>query len=343
MPSDYHRLTARLSEVHSLQKAAEVLEWDQQVYMPRGGAEARTEHYGVLKRLAHERFVDVEVGRLIAAASQDGAARAYDSDEAAMLRWARREYDLKRKMPTPLVEELARQTSLGQELWVTARAKNDFPMFRPTLEKIVDLKRRQADALGAFEDPYDAWLAEFEPGMKTSQLNGLFVDLKAGLLPLVKEVAAKAAAVDDAFLHQNFDVSRQRAFCDEVARAIGFDFDRGRQDLSAHPFSTSFSPDDVRIPTRFRKVAATSALLRHDARGRPRHVRARRRRALEGTPLCGGADDAMNRNRAFGRTSSAAAAASGSASTRASRSFSRSWRASTRRPSTAPSTRPAPP
>ena len=343
MPSDYHRLTARLSEVHSLQKAAEVLEWDQQVYMPRGGAEARTEHYGVLKRLAHERFVDVEVGRLIAAASQDGAARAYDSDEAAMLRWARREYDLKRKMPTPLVEELARQTSLGQELWVTARAKNDFPMFRPTLEKIVDLKRRQADALGAFEDPYDAWLAEFEPGMKTSQLNGLFVDLKAGLLPLVKEVAAKAAAVDDAFLHQNFDVSRQRAFCDEVARAIGFDFDRGRQDLSAHPFSTSFSPDDVRIPTRLEGRCHQRAFFgtMHEAghgmyeQGVGAPLKARRSAA---EPMY-----AMNRNRAFGRTSSAAAAASGSASTRASRSFSRSWRASTRRPSTAPSTRPAPP
>lgn len=288
MDTDYQALKGRLQEVHALNKAAEILEWDQQVFMPRGGGPARMEQFGTLRRIAHEKFIAPEVGRLIEALGR-GAAAAYDSDEAALLRWASREYEQKRRLPAALVEEFARHTSLAQDVWVEARAKDDFVLFQPALEEMVELRRRQAEALGSCDDAYDAWLCEFEPGMTTADLDSLFADLKTGLIPLVKAVSAKSGAVDDSPLRQRFDVARQRAFGEEVARAIGFDFDRGRQDLAAHPFSTSFSPDDVRITTRFNESHATSALFgtMHEA-GHGMYEQ-NVGESLKNTPLCAGA------------------------------------------------------
>jgi carboxypeptidase Taq len=283
--SGFAALKQRLAEVHALQKACDLMEWDQLVCMPRGGMEARAELFARLRTMAHERFVCDETGDLLAKAA-DGYS--YDSDEAALLRWGEREYALKRKLPADLVEALARETSRGQEVWVEARSKSDFALFRPVLETIVSLKRRQAEALGG-EDPYDAWLGEHEPGMTTAEVERLFSELKSALVPLVRAVAAKPGAVDDSVLRQKYPVESQRLFGTEMAAAIGYDFSRGRLDVSAHPFSLAFAPGDSRITTRYEERWPSAALFGtlHEA-GHAMYEQGIAA-ALEGTPLCSGA------------------------------------------------------
>jgi len=293
MSSAYSALLERLREVHSLEKASELLEWDQQVCMPRGGGAARMDQYGALKGAAHERFAGDEVGRLIDAAAREVPAEG-DSNEIALVRWARREWGRKRKLPADLVAELARQTSLAQEVWVEARTRKDFSVFLPSLEKMVALKRRQAEALGPRADLYDAWLEEFEPGFPTTETARVLGDMKTGLVPLVKAVAAKAGSVSDAPLRGRFDLAKQRALSEEIARAMGFDFERGRLDVAAHPFSMSCSPDDVRLTTRYAEDQVLGSFFGTMHETGHGLYEQNVGDSLKGTPLCGGATMAMH-------------------------------------------------
>lgn len=293
MSSAYRALLERLREVHSLEKSSELLEWDQQVCMPRGGGAARMDQYGALKGAAHARFAGDEVGRLIDAAAREVPADG-DSDETALVRWARREWGRKRQLPAELVSDLARQTSLAQEVWVEARTRKDFSVFRPALEKMVQLKRRMAEALGPRADLYDAWLEEFEPGLSTAETARILGDMKAGLVPLVKAVSAKASAVSGAVLQGRFDVARQRTLSEEIARAMGFDFERGRLDTAAHPFSMSCSPDDVRLTTRYSEDQVLGSFFGTMHETGHGLYEQNVGDSLKGTPLCGGATMAMH-------------------------------------------------
>jgi carboxypeptidase Taq len=288
MNAELKALDERLRKFWSLDKTSSLLEWDQQVNMPHGGARARGEQVSAVLRLAHETLTDPETGRLLAKLTAGACA------DEPLVRWAAREYERRRKLPAVLVEELAAHSSLAHGVWVEARTKSDFALFRPALEKMVDLKRRQADALGAYADPYDAWLEEFEPGLPTAEVDRLFADLKAGLVPLVKAVAAKAGAVDDAPLRGRFPVPAQRDFATTVAKAMGFDFTRGRQDLASHPFCMSLAPGDVRITSRFSENLGVSGLfgVMHEA-GHGLYEQGVDE-ALAGTPLCGGATMAVH-------------------------------------------------
>ena len=291
--SPAEKLRERLLEFHALEKVAELLEWDQSVVMPRGGGQARASQFGAVKSAAHALLAGEDTGRLIDAAGRGVDAEA-DTDEAALLRWARRERERRRKQPPELVAELARHTSLAQEIWAEARSKNDFSLFRPALEKMVELKRRQAEAISRGGDLYDAWLEEFEPGMDVSEVSRILADIEEGLVPLVREVSARRDAVDDAALSGAFDVSAQKTLCAEIARAMGFDFERGRLDVSAHPFTMNASRDDVRLTTRYQEDRVLGSLFgaMHET-GHGLYEQGIDP-ALEGTPLCAGATMALH-------------------------------------------------
>ena len=258
MQQKLETLKTKLKEVKNLAAATAVLHWDQEVNMPPGGAEARAEQIATLEKLAHEKFTTDEIGSLLADLAKAGFA--YDSDEAALVRAARRDYDLARKLPPALVEEMARTFALGQQVWAKARSDKDFSQFEDTLTKIVDLNIQKAEAYGYDDCIYDALLDQFEPGMKTAEVNQVFDTLKAGLVPLVQAIAAHANVVDDACLRQDFDPTAQFDFSMELLKAIGFDLQRGRQDKSTHPFTTSFSVNDVRVTNRFYKDAFPSSI-----------------------------------------------------------------------------------
>lgn len=236
-----------------LQLAAAVLGWDQEVYMPPGGMPARAEQLATLHSMAHELLTGAEAAQLLAEAEAEVAGLDYDSDEASLVRISRREYDRWVKLPAELVAEQARLASQAFAAWREARQRNAFAIFQPLLQKTVDLNRRIADILGYTEHPYDALLDLYEPGMKTSEVTRLFGELKAGLVPLLQAIVQRGQPVNADFLARDYDETRQWDFTLALLRAIGYDFNRGRQDRAPHPFTTTFSVNDVRVTNRFHR------------------------------------------------------------------------------------------
>ena len=261
MSEKFDQLRTRLEAMIDVGAAAAVLGWDQQTYMPPGGAEARAMQLSTLTKTVHEWFVSDEIGQLLEDLEGELAATDYDSFEASMVRVTRRQYDRERKLPAELVAELTKTTALAHQAWQKAREASDYSQFQPHLEKILDLTIQKADAWGYEDRVYDALLEGFEPGMKAAQVETLFGEVKEGLVPLVKAIAERKEAVDDTLFEQEFDVDKQWDFGIEVVKALGFDFEHGRQDKTAHPFTTSFSPSDVRLTTRLYPDKFKSALF----------------------------------------------------------------------------------
>ncbi|MGH2593981.1 MAG: carboxypeptidase M32 [Anaerolineae bacterium] len=257
----YQQLKSRLAEIGDISRAAALLGWDQQTQMPPAGAEARAHQLGTLSKIAHEMHVADETGRLIEAAAAERDGADYDSEEAGLLRVARRDYDQATKLPSEFVAELARVTALAHEVWAKARAENRFKDFQPMLEKIFDLARQAAEYLGYTEHIYDALLDQYEPGMKTGQVRAIFDELKQDLVPLVQAISERLDRVDDAALRQEFDEDKQRDFTYEVIKKFGYDFQRGRVDRAVHPFAIHFSINDVRITTRYDRNFLNPALF----------------------------------------------------------------------------------
>src|SRR2546429_7194688 len=218
--------------------------------MPPGGVQSRAEQLSTLLRLSHVRFTSDEVGRLLSELEDEPGGRPFDSDEASLIRVTRRDYDQERKLPPDLVAEAARAGSVSRPVWEKAGNDENFSLFAPYLEKNVELNRRIADAIGYEDRPYDALLDRTEPGMTTEQLEAMFAELKKAIVPLVADIARHANTVDDRVLYRGFDPDLQVSYALEVVKRLGYDLERGRQDISTHPFETSISPGDVRITTR---------------------------------------------------------------------------------------------
>jgi carboxypeptidase Taq len=253
-------LKSRLATIQDLEGATAMLSWDQQTYMPPGGAPARAEQLATLSRLGHELLVAPETGALLDQAAQEMATEA-GSDDAALVRVARRDYEKAVKLPPDLVAELARTRAMAQEVWARARASNDYAAFAPWLTRIIELTRQVAECLGYQDRLYDALLDQYEPGTTTAQVAAMFAELKPGLIGLLKRIGERGKSIDDSVLHGEYDEQQQREFSERIVRALGYDFTRGRQDKAVHPFCTSFSCDDVRITTRFDPRFIAQALL----------------------------------------------------------------------------------
>ena len=260
MKERFELLRKRFAEIADLQAASAVLQWDQETYMPPGGARARAEALATIQRTAHARLVADELARLLDETDTWAQAQGPDSFEAALLRAARRDHSRAKKLPGELVAELAKATALALEAWKEARELSDFSAFAPHLERIVALSRRKAEALAVGERLYDSLLDEYEPGTKTSQVEATFRALREGLVPLVREIVARRDKVSNEVLCGASGEKRQLQLCREVVRRLGYDFDRGRQDVSAHAFTTTFSVDDVRITTRLKRDFLPAAL-----------------------------------------------------------------------------------
>jgi carboxypeptidase Taq len=250
MSANLERLKERLAQISDLNTAAAVLGWDQQVYMPPGGSNARAHHLATVEALAHSLFTADETGQLLEDAAVETVGLPYDSDEASLVRVAQREYNKLRRVPESLVAERARTAALAFDAWVQARAESNFAHFQLHLERVIDLAIQYAEALGYEDCLYDALLDRYEPEMKTAQVASVFEQVKAGLVPLVQAIAERGKPVDDAVFNQEYSDQAQWEFGTQVLRDMGFDFTYGRQDRSVHPFTVGFSPHDVRITTR---------------------------------------------------------------------------------------------
>ena len=243
-------LQQAFAEICDLQSASAVLQWDQETYMPAGGCNARAEALAAVEKAAHARLISDDLARLLDETERWAQAQGPDSFAFAFTRAARREQARARKLPSQLVAERAKATALASEAWRQARRHSDFAAFAPHLERVMALNRAKAEALAVGKRPYDSLLDLYEPDARASEVEAVFRTLRQGLVPLVREIMARRDAVSDAVLHGPCDQSRQFELCEEVIKRLGYDYTRGRLDLTAHPFTTSFSVDDVRITTR---------------------------------------------------------------------------------------------
>ncbi|MBJ7596689.1 MAG: carboxypeptidase [Candidatus Nephthysia bennettiae] len=261
MTTALQRFQAALAEADDLNRAAAVLEWDLETYMPAGGVEDRVNHLSTLRRLAHERFVSDGMRGLLEAAELEVGERAYDSYEASLVRVTRRDLELDARVPSLLVAEIAEVGAANVSRWHAARQASDWSLFEPCMRETVEISRRLTDAIGYRERPYDALLARSEPGLTTRRVEVLFEELKAAIVPLLHDILERSDRVDDSALDRELDVERQLSVSMELALQVGFDASRGRRDISAHPFCIPFGPGDVRFTTRVRPTARDSCLF----------------------------------------------------------------------------------
>jgi carboxypeptidase Taq len=245
------RLRQRLAEVNDLTKAATLLLWDQRVMMPPGGAPARAEALGTISRLAQERFIDTEIGRLLEELRGLEENSDYDSFEASLVRVTRRLYEKATRVPPELVGEMRRTAALSLAAWGPAKDHSDFEQLRPHIEQLLELRHRYVACFEPADEAYDVLLDDYEPYMKTVEVRQIFEQLKDDLRPLIAEVA-DAGEVDDSFLTGEFDPARQRELALEIARRFGYSEEEWRLDETPHPFMTSPGTSDIRLTTNFR-------------------------------------------------------------------------------------------
>ncbi len=248
MEATYRRLLERLGEVQDLTGAAGVLGWDQRTMMPSGGAAARADQLATLTRLVYQRFTAPEIGELLEELEPYGRSLDYDSVEASVIRIAGRDYRKAVRVPLDLRAELARTASLAEAVWREARSESDFPKFRPQLERTLELKQEYISCFEPYDEPYDVLLDDYEPEMTAQEVRGVFDELKAGLVPLVAEIAERADAVDGP-LTGEFPVERVREVERTILTAFGFTDDEWRLDETAHPFASKIGPQDIRLTT----------------------------------------------------------------------------------------------
>ncbi len=262
--------------------------------MPQGGVADRANQVSTLRRIGHQRFTSEVVGRLLEAAADEVAGREPDSFEASLVRVTRRDYDDMVKLPAGLVARQAREETISHPIWVEAKRLGDWALFEPRMAVTVELARQTAEALGYQDRPYDALIGLSEPGLTTARMEALFSQLKAEIVPFLGAVAERADRVDDSVLSRPCAAGPQLAFSLEVIQELGYELERGRQDLSAHPFCTAFGPGDVRLTTRTGKTLFDSCVFSsiHESghgmyyQGVPR--------ALDRTPLWGGASPGVH-------------------------------------------------
>lgn len=248
MPKQLAELKTRLMEVYDLRNIESLLNWDEATYMPSGGAQARGRHSALLARLAHEKFIDPSIGHLLDDLRPYEESLPYESDDASLIRVTRREYERYLRIPPQFTAEFYEHISKCYNAWVIARPANDFKSLEPLLERTVDLSRQMADFFPGYEHIADPLIDLADYGMKATGLRKLFAQLRRELIPIVQAITSQPP-IDDACLRQYYPAADQLAFGMEVIRQLGFDLDRGRQDLTLHPFQNTISLGDVRITT----------------------------------------------------------------------------------------------
>jgi len=293
MKAKLAQLKTLLAEKDDLDKVAALLEWDQQVNMPHDGAEARGNQMGTIQRLAHEKLTSPMVGDLLKELKVHAKSLDPDSDDARFIKVANRDYETAVKVPGDFVAEFSKITTMAHGVWTAARAEDNFSIFQPNLEKIVDMVRRYAEFFAPYDHVYDPLLDIYEPGMKTSEVGAIFNGLRSEQVALLKTIR-NSPQVENDFLYQPYDVQKQWDFGVEVISQYGYDWNRGRQDKSAHPFTTNFSINDVRITTRFLPDYIGSALFSTMHEGGHALYEQGVSQIYERTPLGGGASLAIH-------------------------------------------------
>jgi carboxypeptidase Taq len=251
-PSAAYEQLVRLSRERALLASCiELLSWDELTCMPRGGVEHRGRQMAYLSGLLHEQSTDPRLSELLSMVEDSDLTSDRQSPAAVNARIWRRNFQRLTRLPKALVEELADVSTTSQQVWAEARQNDDFGSFLPQLDHILKLKRAEAECLANNGHLYDALLLDYEPGATADQLRTLFSELRPELMSVLAECTTPRSRRKAGLLRREFPIERQRILAHSVAAVLGFDFDRGRIDTTAHPFFSPIGPGDCRITTRF--------------------------------------------------------------------------------------------
>jgi carboxypeptidase Taq len=242
-------LKQRLGEIDDLSRTQYLQQWDMEVWMPPRGESSRAAQLETLQTIIHGRQIDERIGELLDELEPHAASLPPDSDDACLIRVARRDWEKLRRIPTELAAEMARAQAESYQAWVKAREESKFGDFRPHLERMLDLSRRLIECFAPYEDPYDVLLDFYEPGMKTEEVRTTFAVLAPEISALVGEHAD--ANEEDDFLRGPFPIPAQEALSRELIERFGGSWDAFRLDLTVHPFAVPFGLGDIRLTTRY--------------------------------------------------------------------------------------------
>ncbi len=264
MNSSLEKLKEIDREIQLLEHTTALLGWDQETYMPEKAIDERAQQQSLLSGIMHDKLTGKETGALLSSLGITDPSKAAESSfselDRAFLRKFSRDYYRETKIPKELVVDFSREASLSQAAWIEARKKSDFSVFAPHLEKLLELTKEKAEKIGYPAHPYDALLAEYAPFATTSYVKKIFETLKPKLRDLVKEIS-RTEQVDDSFLKKKYPADLQEKFGREILLDLGYEFDRGRLDVSAHPFTTTLGFDDIRLTTRYSEDSFKSGLF----------------------------------------------------------------------------------
>jgi len=243
----YEAYKERLVKIADIGYSTAILSWDQETYMPEKGAGFRAQQMATLSGIIHEQFTDKELGKILKKLNDN--PKKLTEKQRRNITQTLKDYKKQKKYTREFVELLSKTTSECFQSWQKARQDNSFKSYAPHLTKMISLKRKEADLLGYKKHPYDALLDQYEPGARVADLDILFKDVRSQLVDFVKKIA-NAKQNEDAFMYLHYPKDKQWDFGIDLLKQMGYDFGAGRQDISAHPFTTSFSPKDVRVTTR---------------------------------------------------------------------------------------------
>ena len=260
LQSKRDELLARWQEIYDLTGIAALMSWDQSTYMPTGGGAVRGRQLALLERLAHERRTDPAIGRLLDDLQPYAESLPADADDVAQLRVMRKIYERSAQIPAAFAAEFAEHTANSYMAWVAARPRNDFAAVRPYLQKTLEMSRQMAAFFPGAAHIADPLIDFADEGMTVATIRPLFEELRQALAPLVAAISQRPP-VDDSFLHRHYPKAQQIAFGEPIIQAFGYDYARGRQDETHHPFMTKFAHDDVRITTRIDEHDLGNALF----------------------------------------------------------------------------------
>jgi len=252
-----NRLKKLTKDVGLLEHAVATLSWDQETYMPPKAIGEKGEQLALLQGILHDKITSPDIGKILDSLGANdnnptGKSDSLSSTDSAYIKETFRQYKIQTRLSKKLVTDLALETSLSQAAWIEARKKSDYSIFKPHLNKVLELTKQKAESIGYNKTPYDALLDEFEPWTSTKEVDDIFKSTQPWLTEFIGKIK-NAKKIDDSFLLKDFDISKQEVFGRKVLQDMGYSYDRGRLDISAHPFTTTLGRDDVRLTTRYQK------------------------------------------------------------------------------------------
>ena len=243
---DYNDYVNYITKIYDIYMSMSVLNWDMETHMPKNGNKFRAQQLSTLAKIAYDLGTDDKYGVLLNKLILDDSL---ENDQKRNVYLSHKQFLKTQKYSGEFIKRQSNLISKAFKDWRTAKEKNDFNLFKESLYEIVELRKEEAELLGYINHPYDTLLDKYEPNLTTKDVDLIFKDVKDHLVPFINKIA-KNNHIDDSFFYQHFDKQKQWDFGIDLLKQMGYDFGSGRQDISAHPFSSHFSPEDARVTTR---------------------------------------------------------------------------------------------